>query len=80
MDDGIVEQHRTLKEDMEYSVEYKKCKHDVVYFVEHYVTVNGKNIVLTQLQKSLLRKLMRKKQMKLKLIPIKNELPIPCNF
>lgn len=51
---------------MEYSKEYKKCKHNVVYFVEHYVTVDGKNIVLTQLQKALLRKLTRKKQMKLK--------------
>lgn len=45
---------------MEYSKEYKKCKHNVVYFVEHYVTVDGKNIVLTQLQKALLRKLTRK--------------------
>lgn len=43
---------------MEYSAEYKKCIHDPIYFIEHYVIVNGKHI--TQSQKFLLKKLMNK--------------------
>ena len=55
-----MEQLKILKEDMEYSAEYKKCIHDPIYFIEHYVIVNGKRITLTQSQKSLLKKLMNK--------------------
>ena len=55
-----MEQHKILKEDMEYSAEYKKCIHNPIYFIEHYVIVNGKHITLTQSQKSLLKKLMNK--------------------
>lgn len=40
---------------MEYSAEYKKCIHDPIYFIEHYVIVNGKHISLTPLQKLVLK-------------------------
>lgn len=46
---------------MEYSTEYKKCIHDPIYFIEHYVIVNGKHITLTPAQKALLKKLMNKR-------------------
>lgn len=42
---------------MEYSAEYKKCIHDPIYFMEHYVIVNGKHIVLKQYQKLFIKKL-----------------------
>lgn len=45
---------------MEYSAEYKKCIHDPIYFIEHYVTVNGKHIVLTSYQKLLLKRFTKK--------------------
>ena len=50
-----LKQLKILKEDMEYSAEYKKCIHDPIYFIEHYVIVNGKHITLTQSQKALLK-------------------------
>lgn len=33
---------------MEYSAEYKKCIRDPIYFIEHYVIVNGKHITHTE--------------------------------
>ena len=42
---------------MEYSAEYKKCIHDPIYFMEHYIVVNGKHITLTQCQKFILKRL-----------------------
>lgn len=46
---------------MEYSEEYKKCIHDPVYFMEHYVIVNGKHITLTSLQKFILKRFYEKR-------------------
>lgn len=46
---------------MEYSAEYKKCIHDSIYFIEHYVIVNGKHITLTPYQKIILKQLTKKK-------------------
>lgn len=45
---------------MDYNIERNKCIRDPVYFIEHYVIVNGKHITLTQFQKSLLKKLINK--------------------
>ena len=45
---------------MEYSTEYKKCIHDLNYFMEHYVTVNGKHITLAPYQKLVLKQLTKK--------------------
>ena len=45
---------------MEYSAEYKKCIHDPIYFMEHYITVNSKHISLTPLQKLVLKQYYRK--------------------
>lgn len=45
---------------MEYSAEYKKCIHDPIYFIEHYVIVNGKHITLTQSQKLILKRFTKK--------------------
>ena len=55
-----MEQHKILKEDMEYSAEYKKCIHDPIYFIEHYVIVNGKHITLTPYQKLILKRFTKK--------------------
>lgn len=41
---------------MDYSSEYKKCIHDPIHFIEHYVIVNGKHITLTQSQKLILKR------------------------
>ena len=49
---------------MEYSAEYKKCIHDPIYFIEHYVIVNSKHITLTPYQKLILKRFTKKKQMK----------------
>lgn len=51
---------RILKGDMEYSAEYKKCIDDPIYFMEHYVIVNGKHITLTQSQKLILKRFTKK--------------------
>ena len=40
--------------------EYKKCMCDPIYFMEHYITVNGKHISLTPLQKLVLKQYYRK--------------------
>lgn len=45
---------------MEYSAEYKKCIHDPIYFMEHYVIVNGKHMTLTPYQKLILKQLTKK--------------------
>ena len=55
-----MEQHKILKEDMEYSAEYKKCIHDPIYFIEHYVIVNSKHITLTPYQKLILKRFTKK--------------------
>lgn len=44
---------------MEYSAEYKKCIHDPIYFMEHYVIVNGKHITLTSYQKKFILNLQK---------------------
>lgn len=42
---------------MDYNIERNKCIRDPVYFIEHYVTINGKNIILNSHQKSHIKKL-----------------------
>lgn len=42
---------------MNYNIERNKCIRDPVYFIEHYVTINGKNIILNSHQKSHIKKL-----------------------
>ena len=50
---------------MEYSAEYKKCIHDPIYFIEHYVIVNSKHITLTPYQKLILKRFTKKKKKKI---------------
>lgn len=42
---------------MDYNTERDKCIHDPVYFIEHYIIVNGKHLKLTPLQKLLINKI-----------------------
>lgn len=45
---------------MEYNTELNRCIRDPIYFMEHYITINGKNIVLTPYQKLFLKRINRK--------------------
>lgn len=42
---------------MNYNKEYDKCIHDPIYFIEHYVIVNGKHLKLTSFQKLFISKI-----------------------
>lgn len=42
---------------MDYNIERNKCIRDPIYFIEHYVTIDGKNIILNSHQKSHIKKL-----------------------
>lgn len=42
---------------MNYNKEYGKCIHDPIYFIEHYVIVNGKHLKLTSFQKLFISKI-----------------------
>lgn len=42
---------------MDYSTEYNKCILDPIYFIEHYIIVDGKNIILKPHQKLFIKKL-----------------------
>ena len=42
---------------MDYNTERDKCIHNPVYFIEHYVTIDGKNIILNSHQKLFIKKL-----------------------
>lgn len=41
---------------MNYNDEYDKCIHNPIYFIEHYVIVNGKHLKLTSSQKLFINK------------------------
>lgn len=42
---------------MDYSTEYNKCILDPIYFIEHYIIVDSKNIILKPHQKLFIKKL-----------------------
>lgn len=42
---------------MDYNIERNKCIRDLIYFIEHYIIVSGKNIILKPHQKLFIKKL-----------------------
>lgn len=46
-----------LREGMKYNIERNKCIQDPIYFIEYYVIVNNKNIVLKPYQKLFIKML-----------------------